>query len=65
MAQEITIEILRTMAQQIGLQLPEEELLRLLPGVNRSRKQVSELRELLAQTDEPAGIFVAAKTTVR
>ncbi|HWH80541.1 MAG TPA: hypothetical protein VNT76_24335 [Candidatus Binatus sp.] len=65
MAQEITIEILRTMAQQIGLQLPEEELLRLLPGVNRSRKQVSELRELLAQTDEPAGIFVAAKVTVR
>jgi hypothetical protein len=65
MAQEITIEILRTMAQQIGLQLPEEELLRLLPGVNRSRKQVSELRELLAQTDEPAGIFVAAKATVR
>ena len=53
------------MAQQIGLQLPEEELLRLLPGVNRSRKQVSELRELLAQTDEPAGIFVAAKVTVR
>jgi hypothetical protein len=33
--------------------------------VNRLRKQVSELRELLAQTDEPAGIFIAVNTANR
>ncbi|HEX9454169.1 MAG TPA: hypothetical protein VGA27_07410 [Candidatus Binatia bacterium] len=65
MIREIKLDELRTMAEQIGLRLPEEELLRLLPGVNRSRKQVSELRELLAQTDEPAGTFDAATAAGR
>jgi hypothetical protein len=65
MIREIKLDELRTMAEQIGLRLPEEELLRLLPGVSRSRKQVSELRELLAQTDEPAATFDAATAAGR
>jgi hypothetical protein len=65
MTQETNLDELRKMAQQVGLNLPDEELLRLLPGVNRSRKQVGELRELLAQTDEPAGTFDAATTAGR
>jgi hypothetical protein len=65
MIREIKLDELRTMAEQIGLRLPEEDLLRLLPGVNRSRKQVSELRELLAQTDEPASTFDAATAAGR
>ena len=65
MTQETNLDDLRTMAQQVGLKLPDEELLRLLPGVNRSRKQVIELRELLAQTDEPAGTFDAATAAGR
>ena len=65
MIREIKLDELRTMAQQVGLNLSDEELLRLLPGVNRSRKQVGELRELLAQTDEPAGIFVAVNSANR
>lgn len=65
MIRESNLDELRKMAQQRGLKLPDEELLRLLPGVSRSRKQVSELRELLAQTDEPAGTFDAATTAGR
>ena len=65
MTQETNLDDLRTMAQQVGLKLPDEELLRLLPGVNRLRKQVGELRELLAQTDEPAGTFDAATAAGR
>jgi hypothetical protein len=61
MAQEISLERLRTMAERAGLHLPGDELQKLLPGVNRSRKQAAELRDLLAQTDEPAGTFIAAK----
>ena len=49
------------MAKQAGLQLAEEELQKLLPGVNRARKQAAELRDLLQQGDEPAGTFIAAK----
>jgi hypothetical protein len=65
MIREIKLDELRTMAEQIGLRLPPEELLRLLPGVNRSRKQISELRELLTQTDEPAGTFDATTAARR
>jgi len=65
MIREIKLDELRTMAQQVGLNLSDEELLRLLPGVNRSRKQVAELRELLARTDEPAAIFDAATAAGR
>jgi hypothetical protein len=54
------LERLRTMAAQAGLSLSEEELRRLLQGVNRAFKQVDDLRGLLSAVDEPAGIFSAA-----
>jgi hypothetical protein len=57
MAQEITLEILRGMAEQAGLKLEEDELKRLLPGVNRARKQAAELRRWIGGSDEPAGTF--------
>ena len=57
MAEEFTLENLKTMAQHRGLRLPEDELQRLLPGVIRARRQAAELRELVAREDEPAGIF--------
>jgi Ca2+-binding EF-hand superfamily protein len=61
MANEISIEDLRTLAQQAGLNIPDEELQRLLPGVNRAQKQAAELRALIDSGDEPAAIFIAAK----
>jgi len=57
MSQEISIDGLRKMAERAGLELSEDELRRLLPGVNRSKKQAAELRELIAAADEPAATF--------
>ena len=37
MAKEITLEELSVLALQAGLKLTQDELQRLLPGVNRSR----------------------------
>ena len=62
MVEKITLEILRGMAERAGLKLGDDELQRLLPGVNRARQQVAELRELIARTDEPAATFKAAYT---
>jgi hypothetical protein len=62
MSEEITLNRLRTMAEQAGLKLSDEQLQGLLPGVNRSRKQVSELRELISDSLEPASNFCPAKT---
>jgi Asp-tRNA(Asn)/Glu-tRNA(Gln) amidotransferase C subunit len=62
MVKRITLAQLRTMAKQAGLKLSDEELEQLVPGVNRSRKQLSELRELVTDNLEPAGTFVVAKT---
>jgi hypothetical protein len=59
---QITIEDLRSLARRAGLELPDEELQRLLAGVNRSKKQVADLRQLVAVDDEPAGIFIASIT---
>lgn len=61
MSEEITPNRLRTMAEQAGLKLSDEELQGLLPGVNRSRKQVSELRGLISDSLEPAATFRAMK----
>ena len=47
------------MADRAGLKLSEDELQRLLPGVNRAKKQAAELRELLKPADEPAATFGA------
>jgi hypothetical protein len=60
MANEIAIEELRAFAQRIGLTLPDDELQRLLPGVNRAQKQAAELRTLIDSGDEPAAVFIAA-----
>ncbi|MDH3446267.1 MAG: hypothetical protein OEN50_20275 [Deltaproteobacteria bacterium] len=59
MPSEISLDQLRAEAVRAGLHLDEEELKKLLPGVNRSRKQVAELRDILSDGDEPAGIFSA------
>ncbi len=59
MPSETTLDQLRAEAERAGLNLDEEELKKLLPGVNRSRKQVTELREIVSGSDEPAGIFLA------
>jgi hypothetical protein len=56
MDQEITLDGLRKMAERASLNLSEDELRRLLPGVNRSKKQATELRELVAG-NEPASTF--------
>jgi Ca2+-binding EF-hand superfamily protein len=61
MTDEITFDELRRMAMQAGLKLADEELQKLLPGVNRSRKQVAELRELIPDIAEPASVFSALK----
>ena len=62
MVDKITLEDLRTMAERAGLKLGDDELKLVLPGVNRSRQQVAELRELIDHSDEPAGAFKAANT---
>lgn len=59
---ELTIDDLRRMAELAGLNLPEDELARLLPGVNRAKRQAAELRDLIAAGDEPASTFDLTKT---
>lgn len=59
---EIASEMLRKMAQQAGLDLNDGELQRLLPAVNRAKKQAAELRDLIAASDEPAAAFMASNT---
>jgi hypothetical protein len=54
---EITTDDLHAMARRAGLDLSDDELERLFPGVNRARKQAAELRELIAAGDEPAAHF--------
>ena len=60
MVDKLTMEDLRAMAERAGLTVGEDELQRLLPGVNRSRQQVAELRALIERAGEPAGAFDAA-----
>jgi hypothetical protein len=50
---------LRAKALQAGLELDDEELQKLLPGVNRARDQVAELRQFLSDATEPAATFTA------
>jgi hypothetical protein len=59
MSEEITLDQLRSLAEQAGLKLSAEELQRLLAGVSRSRKQASELRSLLSDSVPPAIAFSA------
>ena len=60
MVEKITLEILRAIAERAGLRLSDDELQLLLPGVNRARQQVAELREIIERAGEPAGAFNAA-----
>jgi Ca2+-binding EF-hand superfamily protein len=60
MAKEITLVELQTMAKRSGLKLTDEELEKLLPGVNRSHNQILELHELITDSTEPATAFAAA-----
>lgn len=62
MAKEITLAELQTVAKRSGLQLTDEELEKLLPGVNRSHHQLLELRVLISDSIEPAAAFVASRT---
>lgn len=60
MVSEITRDELRVRAARAGLELSEDELNQLLPGVNRAYQQVFDLRALLSDGDEPAAVFAAA-----
>jgi hypothetical protein len=57
MATEMNLDELRIRAARAGLELSEDELKQLLPGVNRAYKQVNEVRALLTDGDAPAGVF--------
>ena len=58
MSEAMNLQQLLAMCDCLGLKLPQDELQRLLPGVNRSRKQIEELRALLDVADEPAARFL-------
>ena len=60
---EFTFDELRLMTQRAGLKLTDDELERLLPGVNRARKQAGEMRALISLDSEPAGTFNASRVT--
>jgi len=61
MAEELTLENLKALAERRGLRLAEDELQGLLPGVIRARRQAAELREIVARENEPAGAFDAMR----
>jgi hypothetical protein len=65
MAKEITLVELQTMAVRSGLKLTDQELEKLLPGVNRSHNQILELRELITDSIEPAAAFSVSRTEKR
>jgi hypothetical protein len=65
MADELTIEKLRTLASDAGLNLTEEELQRMLPGVTRAKRQAGELRALIGAEKEPAVTFAALKPLLK
>jgi len=63
MERKITVDDLRMTAQRAGLELSDDELQRLLPGVIRAKKQAGELRALVLLDTEPAGMFNASRVT--
>jgi hypothetical protein len=65
MAKEIILPELQMMASRSGLSLSDEELERLLPGVNRSCSQAQELRGLVTDRTEPAASFAASRAKAR
>jgi Ca2+-binding EF-hand superfamily protein len=65
MAKEIKLAQLQRMVERSGLKLTDEEVEKLLPGVNRSQNQILELRELITDRIEPATAFAASRTEKR
>lgn len=65
MVEKLTLVELRAMAERVGLNLGDDELARLVPGVNRSRQQIAELRQLIERGAEPAGAFNAPRPAQR
>jgi hypothetical protein len=61
MAGEMTLDDLCRSAARAGLKLPEDELQKLLPGINRALRQAADLRQLIADGTEPASAFSALK----
>jgi len=61
MVEETALTKLRTIAEQSGLSLSEEELATLLPGINRSHNQILELRNFMTDRLEPAAIFIVSR----
>ncbi len=61
MTEDLSLIQLRELARRAALNLPEDELAKLLPGVNRARRQADELRQLVNSPTEPAGHFSADK----
>jgi len=62
MASEITRDELRVRAVRAGLELSEDELDQLLPGVKRAYNQADDLRKLVTNADEPAAVFAPARS---
>lgn len=61
MTEEMSLDDLSKMAAQAGLKLPDDELQKLLPGVNRALRQAAEMQPLVANGTEPASTFSALK----
>jgi hypothetical protein len=61
MTEEMTLEDLSKRAARAGLKLAEDELQKLLPGINRALRQAAEMRQLIADGTEPASAFSALK----
>lgn len=59
---EITLDDVRRFAKLAGLNLSDDELQRLVPGINRAKKQAAELRDIVAAEHEPAAAFVLSTT---
>ena len=53
----LTLDVLRTMAQERGLALTDAELTGLLPLVEAGRGMIGALDEILARDDEPSSHF--------
>jgi len=53
----LTLDVLRTLAQERGLALTEDELAGLLPLVEAGRGMIGALDEILARDDEPSSHF--------
>ena len=62
MIEEMTLEECRSLAKRAGLDLCDEELVRLLPGINRARRQAAELRQIIEAGTEPVLTFTTARS---